>query len=202
MTTTLQISRATASDRPTISRTLARAFHDDPVFGWVVADPHARRARLPAVFGAFADVYVKLDESYVAGEGAGAALWAPAGVEPFTEEQAEVFGQQMVDALDADAERAFLMDQLLQKHHPEEPCLFLQFVGVVPEYQGRGLGSRMLTTVLDRADATGTPAYLDATSPDNRRLYERHGFETVGEIALPDGPTLWSMWRAPVVRRD
>lgn len=46
-------------------------------------------------------------------------------------------------------------------------------------------------------DALGDAAYLEATSPDNRRLYERHGFEVTGEIVVPDGPTLWAMWRDP-----
>lgn len=199
-TMTIEIERATTQDLPIVSRTLARAFQDDPVFRWIVPDDDARRQRLPAVFGAFADVFVPLEESYVAGDGDGAALWGPAGVEPFTEEKAEAFGGALADALGADAERALVLDQLLDENHPEEPCLYLQFVGVLPEQQGQGIGSRMLSTVLDRADASGTPAYLDATSPDNRRLYERHGFETVGEVALPDGPTLWSMWRAPGVQ--
>ncbi len=195
--TTIEITRATTEDVPTINGTLGRSFQDDPVFAWVVPDDDVRRAQLPLVFGAFVAVHVPLGETYVAGNGAGAALWVPSGVQPFTEEQAEAFGQRMVDVLGQDAQRAFALDQLLDEHHPEEPCLYLQFVGVVPEHQGQGIGSRLLTTVLERADATGTPAYLDATSPDNRRLYERHGFETVGEITLPDGPSLWSMWRDP-----
>ncbi|CAN5888297.1 hypothetical protein BH23ACT5_BH23ACT5_20520 [soil metagenome] len=70
-------------------------------------------------------------------------------------------------------------------------------MGVVPEQQGRGIGSRLLTTVLTGCDATGTPAYLAATSKDNRRLYQRHGFETTDEIRLPQGPPLWGMWRQP-----
>jgi len=26
-------------------------------------------------------------------------------------------------------------------------------------------------------------------------LYRRHGFEQIGEIELPDGPSLYPMWR-------
>jgi hypothetical protein len=51
--------------------------------------------------------------------------------------------------------------------------------------------------VLDRADRTGTPAYLDATSPHNRRLYQRHGFRMIGELAVAGGAALWQMWREP-----
>jgi len=51
--------------------------------------------------------------------------------------------------------------------------------------------------VLDRCDREGRPAYLEATNEGNQRLYLRHGFEVTAEITLPDGPTMWPMWREP-----
>lgn len=196
--TKFQIDRATAIDVPTVGAVLARAFQEDPVFQWLTPDDEARRARLPAVFEAFAHVFVPHDETYLTADEAGAAIWAPAAVDPFAQDETrDAFGERMIAALGGDVDKAFLLDEILGEHHPDEPCLFLQFVGVVPEQQGRGIGSRLLETVLARADTTATPAYLDATSSDNRRLYERHGFETIGEVMLPDGPPLWSMWREP-----
>ncbi len=193
---TIAIARAVPADAPTLGATLARAFQDDPVFGWIIPDAHRRAACLPAVFAAFAEAYLPHDETYVAGDGAGAALWAPAGTEAVSAEQAEVLGQQLAAVLDEqDLGRAEQVAALLDEHHPAEPCAYLQFMGVVPEHQGRGLGSRLLTTVLQRCDTTGTPAYLEATSVHNRRLYQRHGFATVGEVRLPQGPVLSRMWR-------
>lgn len=194
---TITISRAEATDVSTINGVLAQAFQDDPVFRWIVPDDRARQGALPGVFGAFTEVYVDHGETYVADGEAGAALWVPPGVEPFTEEQGESFGQRMVELLGPEAERGFELNQLLEEHHPQDPCWYLQFVGVSPEHQGRGLGSRLLSTVLGRADADGSAAYLEATSPDNRRLYERHGFDTVGELRPTQGPPLWPMWREP-----
>lgn len=197
---TIEIRRATTSDGAAINRTLGRAFYDDPVFRWIVRDDDARRRRLVSLFGVFTDLYLPLGESYLADGGAGAALWAPPGVDPLPEEHSEAFGQRLFEVIGPDAERAATLDQLLDEHHPEQPCLYLQFVGVTPEQQGHGIGSRMLTAVLEPADVSGTPAYLEATSPDNRRLYERHGFEVVAELSLPDGPPLWPMWRDPQPR--
>lgn len=193
----IDVAPVRPADRDTVGEVLARAFHDDPVFEWIVPDEQRRAARLPAVFAAFADAYIPHDESYVAGGGVGAALWLPSGTE-LGEEQFEVLGEQIGAALEEDAERAFEASALLDEHHPDEPCCYLQFMGVVPEQQGRGIGSRLLRSVLDRCDAEGTPAYLEATTVDNRRLYERHGFELLRELVLPDGPPLWSMWRDPV----
>lgn len=195
---TVEIGRATSADVPVLAEALAGAFWDDPVFRWVVPDAGGRRARLPSLFATFAEVYLLHDETYVARDGLGAALWAPAGVEPIPGAEAEAFGERLGEILGEDAERGQEVQALLEEGHPEEPCFYLQFMGVVPEHQGRGIGGRLLASVLRGCDETGTPAYLEATSPDSRRLYERHGFETVGEITVPQGPSLWPMWREPV----
>lgn len=193
----MEISQARPEDVAAISETLAGAFHDDPVFAWATPDPVKRRMRLPRFFALFAEMYLSHQESYLAGGGAGVALWAPPGATPIPEEEAHAFGERMVTLLEEDAERAAQIDALLEQHHPAAPCFYLQFMGVSPAHQGRGLGSGLLTTVLQRCDSTGTPAYLEATSLSNRRLYARHGFETVNELTLPQGPPLWPMWREP-----
>ena len=195
--TTTDIAPATPSDVPVLSWVLARAFHDDPVMAWCIPDPVERRARMPLLFAAYAEVFLEHGHTYRTGEAAGAALWAPPGADPIPDHQQERFEERVSLVLGADADRAREVDAALEQHHPEEPCYFLQLVGVVPEVQGRGLGARLLTAVLDRCDATGVPAYLEATSHGNRRLYERHGFEVTGRITVPRGPTLWPMWRAP-----
>ena len=195
--TTREIVRAGPSDVPMLSWVLARAFHDDPVLAWMVPDPIERRARFPLLFAAYAEAYLDHEETYLAGDGPGAALWAPPGADPIPEHRQEWLDQRMSTILGDDADRAAELDALLDEHQPDEPCYFLQLVGVVPEQRRRGIGARLLAPVLEACDATGTPAYLEATSPDNRRLYARHGFDTVGQLTVPRGPTLWPMWREP-----
>lgn len=200
MTTTAATGLIVRAERPDLHRlafALAQAFQDDPVATWVIPDPGRRRALLPAVFSEFAVAYLRLHECYLADGGAGAALWAPAGTQPIPEEQQEGFGERLAGILGPDSARLFELDARLEQCHPQQPCWYLYLLGVVPARQGGGLGSALLTSVLARCDARGTPAYLEATSRDNRRLYERHGFRTTGEITLPGGPPLWSMWRDP-----
>ena len=197
--TAVSVSHATTVDVSTIASVLAQAFQDDPVFAWSIPDPDRRRAHLPGVFAAFTELYLPYEETYLTEDGAGAALWAPAGVDPFDGEAGEAFGQRMAELLDEDdAERCATVGEVFGAHHPAQPWVYLQLIGVAPDHQRRGVGSRLLAPVLARCDATGTPAYLEAGTVDNRRLYERHGFDTVGEISLPDGgPLVWRMWREP-----
>ena len=59
----------------------------------------------------------------------------------------------------------------------------------------RGLGAEALAPTLSVCDAEGMPAYLESSNPRNMTLYRRHGFVEIGEIPLPDGPSLYPMWR-------
>lgn len=58
-----------------------------------------------------------------------------------------------------------------------EDCRWIEQFYLVPEFQGQGLGSGVLTALLAEADADGAVLRLDVLqhSPA-RRLYERHGF--------------------------
>jgi GNAT superfamily N-acetyltransferase len=188
---------ARADDVPVVGETLARAFHDDPVFSWMVPDPARRRRALPSLFAAFAEHFVTHEETYLADGNVGVAMWAPAGVTPIPAVDAEAFGNRVAEILGDDAARGMELSEILESHHPARPTCYLQFLGVVPPHRNRGIGGRLLAVVLARCDDTGTPSYLEATSLDNRRLYERNGYETVDEIRTTDGPSLWPMWREP-----
>jgi GNAT superfamily N-acetyltransferase len=104
-----------------------------------------------------------------------------------------------VDSLPDELTRLRTFMTLTEQQHPDGRAhLYLVFLGVAPDAQGRGLGGELLRDRLSRADAAGVPAYLEASSPHSRPLYERHGFRVTGDpITLPDGPPLWPMWRDP-----
>jgi GNAT superfamily N-acetyltransferase len=60
---------------------------------------------------------------------------------------------------------------------PAEAGQWLEHFYLVPGLQGRGLGSSVLRTLLDRTDADGVPVRLNVLRGSAaRRLYERHGF--------------------------
>ena len=65
------------------------------------------------------------------------------------------------------------------------PFLFVAYLGVDPSQQGRGLGSKLLKVALDRADAAGQWAYLEATNERNAELYKRHGFGVIEVMRWP-----------------
>jgi ribosomal protein S18 acetylase RimI-like enzyme len=196
---TIAVRPATRHDRAGIASALTAAFFDDPVVSWLVPDAARRREVLPPMFGLFADAFLPHGEVLVAGEGVGASLWVPPGVQPVADDEAEEFGARIEQTAGEDAPRMFELMELMDANHPHEPSYYLNLVGVLPDHQGQGLGSALMTPILEKCDREGAPAYLEATSEHNRRLYMRHGFEVIGEIAPAGGPSLWPMWRRPQV---
>jgi ribosomal protein S18 acetylase RimI-like enzyme len=198
----IDVASAREADIGELSRTLARAFHEDPVMTWLFPDAVARRKSLPRLFDALT-CYHHLPAGGVEvarrdGVIGAAALWDPPGrwknspLEQFRTLPTLVraFGRRIPVALQVGA--------TMEREHPEEPHWYLGIIGSDPFVRGVGFGLALMRSRLDRCDAEYCPAYLESSNPDNVPYYQRFGFEVTGEITLPNGgPRLWPMWRSP-----
>lgn len=193
------IRPAAAADLPAAAETLAAAFADYPWTRWVVdADDH--RARLQGLYAIYLRVALELGQLWVSDDCAAVAAWTSsrAGMQ-----QEELFEREGLVAEIARLSGSRVGNVLagidvLAPHAPEGDHWVLAAVGVRPERQGAGLGTRVLAPALAGFDLDGELAVLDTSSPENVRLYERLGFRTTAEVAMPGaGPLVWLMQRDP-----
>lgn len=186
------------ADAGSLSAALAAAFQDDPVFRWIAPDDNRRAVMNRAFFDLVVDVLAPHDDAWTtSGSPIGAALWVPYGDPVMSEERGERFLAELVELCGPYAGRMTEVVALLDDHHPYEPHEYLWFLGVVPGAQGRGIGSALMAPVLERADRAGVPAYLEATSPGSKALYERHGFTATAPLTTAGAPPIWPMRRPP-----
>lgn len=204
MTTThsIDVIGGTKADVPELSGVLARAFHDDPVWAWLLPDARQRAEGLPRLFSALARHH------HLAGGGVevarregtigAAALWDPPGRWKHTRLAQLRAVPSLIGALGMRLSTAMRVDEVMQAAHPEEAHWHLAVIGSDPTVRGGGFGQALMRSGLNRCDAQHAPAYLESSKPENVPYYTRFGFEVTGEIALPDGgPTLIPMWRHP-----
>jgi ribosomal protein S18 acetylase RimI-like enzyme len=226
-TRTEAVRNATAVDFPRVADSMASAFFDNPITIWHVPDESRRLDIMRDFFTVLLEnVFTRfglVDTN--GGEVASGAMWVARDVQqewrpvpglPLLEcrtcntpRAPGRLPHNMVVPPDTSAEmdralavvfrdfpRTFELFELLSAHHPHDPHYYLQFIGVRPECQGTGIGSALLRAVLDRCDLEGAAAYSEADER-SKLLYLKHGFEATSELMLPEGPSVWPMWRAP-----
>lgn len=186
------IRTAQPSEVDTIVGILVAAFHDDPISGWVFpGDERRRTGAHPAFFrtivdAAFADGRIDVVEDYSA-----AMVWVPGA-------QEEDEGPPPGLVPDEEERLGVLYGMMTERAPSEPPHWHAQFLGVLPGRQRQGLGGRLFRYGLEISDADGLPTYLEASTPENARLYRRLGFADHGPaFFLPDGPPMQPMWRDP-----
>jgi ribosomal protein S18 acetylase RimI-like enzyme len=195
------VRRAGTDDAQDIVEILSSGFELDPPLLWILADPAERRALTPRFFEPFVDLVLAEGQAHITEDRTGAALWldVDTSAEPVDDQGA--FREAFTKALgDENARRFFVLDELFTANHPShESHAYLLFAGVRRENQEAGIGSVLLAHHLAELDRTERPAYLEASSARNAALYRRLGFTSVNEgLSLPDGPTLYPMWRRPL----
>ena len=187
------ISIGTAADRARLLHTLVLGFAADPVARWASPDAATYMRRRHEFFGAFGGAAFEHGTAFVADDGAAVATWLPPGVAPDGEVMAAIMDEQTPPHRKAE------MDDLvgqMDRFHPQEPVWYLPLIAADPAHRGRGLGTALMEAAIERIDADGRPAWLESSNPRNIPLYERFGFERIGEIQTETSPLL-----TPMVRR-
>jgi hypothetical protein len=171
--TSPSISSATASDQQRAVSTIVMGFSSDPITRWFMPEPHQYLTYFAELVPLMAGGAFEHGSAYCTDDFMAASLWLPPGVHS----DFEAMGELAVKAIaQRDQEKIFGFLGQMGEYHPTEPHWYLPLIAV---------------------DPAKLPAYLEATSPHNRRLYERHGFEAIGEIQSADSPPMWPMLRKP-----
>jgi ribosomal protein S18 acetylase RimI-like enzyme len=188
------VRAADPSEVDTVTGILVAAFQDDPVSRWVFpGDERRRTGAHPAFFHAIAGAGFAAGHVEVTADHAAAIVWLPGGGDGGDSGDSPVPGLEA-----AELDRLGVLLGMMADREPPERHRHAQFLGVVPGRQRQGVGGRLLRHGLDRFDAEGVPAYLEASSPDSARLYRRLGFRDHGPaFAPPGGPPMQPMWRPP-----
>jgi GNAT superfamily N-acetyltransferase len=189
---------AAETERGIAAGVLARAFGRDPVVSAFIPEGPRQAARLTRYFeletglilSGFGEVW--LDDDML-----GAALWRRPGWYPGPSWPQLRLAPRYLRLFPREFLRASRAMTEVGRVHPSEPHWYLYAVGVVPEATGTGRGSALLAPVLERCDAEGVPAYLEASTADNARLYERLGFEPRDKVEMLPGISVRPMWRDP-----
>lgn len=204
------VRTAVGADIDAITDVMAGVLVDTPVGPWLIADRTVRHVVAVRYFAALAaytmgDRAGKVEVAEVDGRVLGAAIWFdyvgyrkddPWAGQQLAELTAMVCGPY--------TPRFALLNDVLNAQHPVAEHWHLACLGVDPFWQGRGLGTALLTHRHTILDSIRAPSYLVATCHPSRGFYQRHGYtdRPLSPFSAPhepfgDPPAMWPMWRGP-----
>lgn len=202
----ITVRPATEPEVARAAAVLAEAFADDPVLAeFRPARPGEDRA---AVLGRLFTALVRsvpagsraLDVAVSDDRVVGAAFWqAPrphrGGLVAFVRQVPELVAVLGVRG----GLRALRHLRRMDRARPSAQHWYLAEIGVAAVARGQGVGGLLLEHALDRVDGQAQHAYLESSTPANRRLYRRHGFGDGAPIAGFRSAAPISMWRPAAV---
>ncbi len=191
-------------DARAAAKVLARAFHDNPVARHALRGegPVERTHKLERMYWWLVKACCRFGEpEAVSLDGAIAAsalVYAP-GAYPLSVRGWLFAGIGALGIGPIYTWRYAKVDAFMHEHHPKSRHYYLFMLGTEPERQGQGLGRVLLDSLGDRADAAKTDIYLETDVAANVKLYERFGYEVIGEGEVKpfDRLKMWLMLRKP-----
>lgn len=187
---------ASRADWKQLGDITAEAFYEDPVNLWIFGNADA----MPPVFRTLArSIYLPRGICHIAGD-AGATMWAHSNQsrELSTLQTMRLVWSLMTKGEKGSAKRGLAAGEAMAREHPQEPHIYLFTIGTRKAARGQGLGKKLIRPVLDAADRTALPCYLENSNPANTGFYMSHGFERMKLFELgPGSPPMEAMWREP-----
>lgn len=178
---------------------LARGFVDDPMWKFILPKTQNRLQILTAMFEVFVDDGIKRGEVLLASNRQGAIIWYPYQVNIFDNTFANVEAKINAIAYDFQefdaVQRLSKIGQKIQPLAPIIPHHEIFWIATLPEFRGKGVGSRLLKPIINDANAQKIGCHLVSSNPNNTSFYEYHGFKQYSLILIDSELTLIEMWR-------
>lgn len=175
-----KLLRLTESQIEPATETLARAFQDYPAFTYIFPDASKRRKELPLLLQSFMHNGILHGEVYATSRNLeGVAVWLP----PDYPRGLSLAYEASKDTLDRMKYFGSQVNSVRKLHVPYSHW-FLEFIGVIPELQGKGYASILLSPLLTRIDREHLSCYLNTEVEINVAIYQHYGFRVVGDIKI------------------
>ena len=183
---------------------LAVAFHDDPLFAFMLRRTSSRHRTLRTFFKAYLAVAVGAGRVTIDGDPIdGVAIWESpqAGSTSVSLRQIGPFLPLLATAYPAGLRRARPITNRTEAMHKTAapgPHYYLDNLAVRAGSRGRGVAGRLVRPVVERADRDGVPAYTDTVNPENVTIYEHLGFALVDTAEITStGITVFGLRHDP-----
>ena len=186
------------------AKVLARAFHNEPLKIYLYPDGKIRDEMAVDFFVFMLRYVIMYGEAYATSPNMeGVAMWLPSEYAKMTP---ELMAKAGMDKLQVNIDKDFMArikpiyDFIDKKHAQHVPFQhwYLAFIGVDPDFQGKGFAGKLIKPMLSRFRRENIPCYLETQIERNVDIYTHYGFKLLEKYYVLDtGLYFYAMLNKP-----
>lgn len=187
---------ATAADKSAVLALLCEAFAKNPSVNYLVKQDRKRSQRIKALMEYSFEVCSLFGTVWLSDDRKACALLLYPHLKKTTIRSIWLDAKLVFEAFGLKNVRKVMeRESLVQQLHPAKEMAYLWFIGVHPEYQHRGYGSRLLKEIIAEENLKALTICLETSVLGNIAWYEHFGFEIYNRLELDY--TLFFLKREP-----
>ena len=177
--------KAVAQDKPLIVDLLSRSFQHNKSVQYIVGEQQAQEQRIYALMDYSFEVCQRFGAVWLSDDRTACALSLYPHCKHTTFKSVWLDIKLIIEAIGI--RRLFKTlkrESRIKSIQPQVAMCYLWFIGVDPDQQHQGTGSKLLTELVEDATRKNLPLYLETSTVSNVAWYEHLGFKAYGQIDL------------------
>lgn len=180
--------------KKTVVDILSRSFDDNKSINYIAKQDEKRQQRIRSLMAYSFDICMEKGHIFLSEDASACALILDPSMKMNPVKKAVLDLKLAVQCIGVERiGKVMEREKLIKAHQPSVPFYYLWFMGVMPESQGKGAGSKLMEEVLQHYEQDRRPFYLETSAVRNLGWYEKFGFSIFNEIDI--GYKLYQMLR-------
>lgn len=185
--------QATWKHKKLVRKILLSSFSNDPHTDWLITNCiNERKLKNHKIF--FMDFNfthaMTQGRVFISDDNTGCALWVDYGNSKISLRMAFLYLRFLLIFGIKHTNKVQALQKYIDDQYIHNKFLHLVYLGVLPDYQGKGIGSSLLNPVLQDAKNEGLPVLLETSKQVNVSIYEKKGFKLFHKYKVPDSEDL------------
>ncbi|QEM06202.1 GNAT family N-acetyltransferase [Mucilaginibacter rubeus] len=188
--------KAEVVDKTTVIKVLISSFEDNQSVNFIIRKDEKRARRIQALMDYSYEICSLFGEVWLSDDKNACALILYPQQKRTTLKSIWLDIRLIVQAVGLSGiSKALKREEKIKKLQPRENIAYLWFIGVDPEFQHKGIGSKLMKEIIAESNRKHLPVYLETSTLRNIPWYEVLGFHTYNQLEL--GYTLFFLKREP-----
>lgn len=170
--------KATKDDKKLILDILTASFHTNQSVNYIIKKDNRRDERIRSLMDYSFEICQKFGEVFLSEDRSGCALVVYPDKKKTTFQSILLSLKLIFKCIGfQNIQKTLKREAMIKKVQPKEAMTYLWFIGVDPEKQGHGIGTRLLTYILESSRMKNRPVCLETSTLSNLSWYKKFGFK-------------------------